>query len=247
MQRCKRCLLPASVAGAGIDATGVCVACREYSPKAAEITEAQRAVYEADLEAALEDCRGRGQYDCLVPFSGGKDSAWLLYKLVVEYKLRVLAFTVDVNIPPVAWKNIRQTLAKLNIDHLTFAPPGEFYRRIFAYLLRHQEARGAVYTVSYVYAPLFEGDAIKLAIEKDIPLVLAGYSPGQPEPERMLYEFSRPLIEKTDWTPRSSSAAASSALPSSAVFLIPPATRPARSFHAISHRSTLGNTTKISP
>ena len=201
MQRCKRCLLPASVAGAGIDATGVCVACREYSPKAAEITEAQRAVYEADLEAALEDCRGRGQYDCLVPFSGGKDSAWLLYKLVVEYKLRVLAFTVDVNIPPVAWKNIRQTLAKLNIDHLTFAPPGEFYRRIFAYLLRHQEARGAVYTVSYVYAPLFEGDAIKLAIEKDIPLVLAGYSPGQPEPERMLYEFSRPLIEKTDWTP----------------------------------------------
>lgn len=45
----------------------------------------------------------------------------MLCKLVVEYKLKVLAFTVDVNIPPVAWKNVRQTLAKLNIDHYTYA------------------------------------------------------------------------------------------------------------------------------
>ena len=65
----------------------------------------------------------------------------------------------------------------------------------------NQEERGAVYTVSYVYAPLFEGDALRLAMSKDIPLVLAGYSPGQPEPERMLFEFSRELIESTDWTP----------------------------------------------
>ncbi|MEQ8662401.1 MAG: hypothetical protein RLW62_16415, partial [Gammaproteobacteria bacterium] len=43
-------------------------------------------------------------------------------------------------------------------------------------------------------------------LEKDIPLVLAGYSPGQPEPDRMLYEFSRALIERTDWTPPGLSA-----------------------------------------
>ena len=201
MRRCKRCLLPDTVPGADFDAHGVCRPCREYSPKSAEAEDAGRAAREADLEAAIAAARGQGQYDVLVPFSGGKDSAWMLYKLVVEYKLKVLAFTVDVNIPPVAWKNIRQTLAKLNIDHLTYSPPAALYRKLFAYLLRNQEARGATYTVSYVYAPLFEGDAIKLAHEKGIPLVMAGYSPGQPEPERMLYEFSRPLIERTDWTP----------------------------------------------
>jgi hypothetical protein len=38
-------------------------------------------------------------------------------------------------------------------------------------------------------------------MEKNIPLILAGYSPGQPEPERMLYEFSRKLICEVDWTP----------------------------------------------
>ncbi len=40
-----------------------------------------------------------------------------------------------------------------------------------------------------------------MAIEKDIPLILAGYSPGQPEPQRMLYEFSPRLIREEDWTP----------------------------------------------
>lgn len=201
MRRCRRCLLPAAVPGADLDVHGVCRPCREYSPVAAETSDAERAAREADLEAAIAAARGQGQYDVLVPFSGGKDSAWLLYKLVVEYRLKVLAFTVDVNIPPVAWKNIRQTLAKLDIDHLTYSPPAQLYRKLFRYLLRNQEERGATYTVSYVYAPLFEGDAIQLAHEKGIPLVMAGYSPGQPEPERMLYEFSRPLIERTDWTP----------------------------------------------
>ena len=55
--------------------------------------------------------------------------------------------------------------------------------------------------MSYVYAPLFEGDAIKLALEKGIPVIFAGYSPGQPEPERMFYEFSPKLIRKVDWMP----------------------------------------------
>jgi len=201
MKKCKRCLLPALVPGSDLDAQNVCKPCREYSPESAQQVDADRVRFEQDLEAALANCKGFGQYDCLVPFSGGKDSALLLYKLIAEYDLRVLAFTVDVNIPSVAWKNIRRTIAKLGCDHITYTPPSEFYRKLFRYLLCNQEARGAVYTVSYVYAPLFEGDAIKLALEKGIPLVLAGYSPGQPEPERMSYEFSRQLIERTDWTP----------------------------------------------
>jgi hypothetical protein len=201
VKKCKRCLLPGSVPDSDLDSSGVCRPCREFSPNTLLKDDADRLPRERDLEQTLATCRGRGQYDCLVPFSGGKDSALLLYKLVVEYKLRVLAFTVDVNIPDVAWKNIRRTVATLGCDLLTYTPPTEFYRKLFRYLLCNQEARGAVYTVSYVYAPLFEGDAIKVALEKDIPLVMAGYSPGQPEPERMLYEFSRKLIEVTDWTP----------------------------------------------
>jgi hypothetical protein len=201
MAKCKKCLLPDQVEGADIDATGTCAFCRTHGGTGFAQEENSRLAREADLEATIEKHRGQAQYDALVCFSGGKDSIYLLYKLKVEYGLKVLAFTTDINIPDIAWKNIRRTVHKLEIDHLVYRPSEQFYRKLFRYLLKNQEARGAVYTVSYVYAPLFEGDALQLALEKGIPLVFAGYSPGQPEPERMLYEFSRKLICETDWTP----------------------------------------------
>ncbi len=181
----------------------MCNLCRDFDPgSGAADDEDDRRGREEDLERALADARSHGgAYDCVVALSGGKDSLYLLYKLKVEYGLKVLAYTVDINIPRIAWQNIRRTVARLDVDHLTYSPPPSLYERLFRYLLKNQEERGAVYTVSYVYAPLFEGDAIRLAVEKDIPLVLAGYSPGQPEPERMHYEFSRDLICRTDWTP----------------------------------------------
>jgi hypothetical protein len=136
-----------------------------------------------------------------VNLSGGKDSCYLLYKLKREYGLNVLAFTTDMNVPDVAWRNINRTTTRLDVDLLVYRPQREFYRKFYRFLLQNQEARGAVRTVCYVCAPLFEGYALKVAMEKNIPLVLAGYSPGQPEPERMVYEFSRDLLCRTDWTP----------------------------------------------
>lgn len=201
MASCKRCLLPGIVPGAKLDRQGICNYCRGFENIDPSREESSRKDREADLEKALEDCRGKAEYDCLVPVSGGKDSIYLLYKLKVEYGLKVLAFTTDINIPELAWQNIKRTIRKLDIEHISYTPSNKFYKKLFRYLLQNQEERGAVYTVSYVYAPLFEGDALRLAIEKGIPLVLAGYSPGQPEPERMLYEFSRKLICETDWTP----------------------------------------------
>lgn len=202
MTCCKLCLLPANVPGADIDLAGVCKFCRQLSCQDQEVMYLQSFQNrKAELEKILNECRGKGPYDALVCLSGGKDSLYLLYQLRIQYKLNVLAYTTDINIPDIAWENIRRTVAKLDIDHLVFRPSSLFYQKLFKYLLMNQEERGAVYTVSYVYAPLFEGDALRVATEKKIPLVLAGYSPGQPEPERMEFEFSRKLITETDWTP----------------------------------------------
>jgi hypothetical protein len=202
MNRCKKCLLPAAVPGADIAGDGVCRFCRE-APSAEKRTEGPAPALREDLEETLRKARNTpgASHDCIVPLSGGKDSVYLLYKLKVEYGLRVLAFTADIDLPPVAWSNIRTALAKLDIDHLVYKPAPHFFTRLFGYLLRNQEARGAVYTVSYVYAPLFEGEVIRIAVQRNIPLILAGYSPGQPEPTRMLYEFSPELIRNEDWTP----------------------------------------------
>jgi hypothetical protein len=201
MRKCKNCLLPGTVPGAAIDASGLCSFCRQHVASDRFDAEAARRRYEVDLERTLRTVAGGGDFDCLVNLSGGKDSCLLLHRISVDYGLRVLAFTTDINVPEVAWENIRRTLRKLGVDHLVYKPPEEFYKKLYRFLLQNQDERGAVRTVCYVCAPLYEGYALQLAVEKKIPLVLAGYSPGQPEPERMLYEFSRLLIEDTDWTP----------------------------------------------
>jgi hypothetical protein len=184
-----------------LDEFGICRACREYDRTNHELREQLRKQREDDLEKTLGASKGQEKYDCLVNLSGGKDSCYLLYKLVKEYGLNVLAFTTDMNVPPVAWDNIRRTVDRLGVDHLIYRPPQDFYRKLFRFLLQNQEARGAVRTVCYVCAPLFEGYALQVAVERNIPLVVAGYSPGQPEPERMEYEFSTRLITATDWMP----------------------------------------------
>ncbi len=198
---CTRCLLPETVPGAAFDSAGICAFCREHDRTNLDQREILRRQREADLEVALHDCRGQGEYDCLVNLSGGKDSCYLLYRLKRDYGLNVLAFTTNMNVPDVAWQNIHRTVEKLGVDHVVYTPRKGFYRQMFRHLLQNQESRGAVRTVCYVCAPLFEGYALRVAVEKKIPLVVAGYSPGQPEPERMEYEFARDMICAQDWTP----------------------------------------------
>lgn len=201
MQRCRRCLLPEKVPGADLDAAGICRPCREYRPTDHERSEALRRACEADLEQTLRNTRGPGDYDCLVPLSGGKDSVYLIHKLKHDYGLRVLAHTTDINIGPIAWSNIHRAVAKLDVEHLVYRPSMAFYRKLFRFLMMNQEARGAVHTISYAYGPLFESNALRAAVALRIPLVLAGYSPGQPLPERMFYEFPRLSISEVDWAP----------------------------------------------
>ena len=96
MKRCTRCLLPEPVPGSDFDAFGVCRPCRDFRPTDKERSETVRKICELDLEATLQQVRGSGQYDCLVPLSGGKDSVYLIYRLKHDYGLRVLAHTTDI-------------------------------------------------------------------------------------------------------------------------------------------------------
>src|SRR4051812_36465041 len=124
MNKCRKCLLPREVSGSDLDASGLCGPCREYSTSDRSGEEQIRKRYEADLEAALQSCRGSGgEFDVLVNLSGGKDSCYLLHKLKQDYGLNVLAFTTDMNVPEVAWENIRRTIEKLDVKHIVYTPP----------------------------------------------------------------------------------------------------------------------------
>ena len=81
LRRCTRCLLPETHETLVLDDEGVCNVCRAQEVKA-EINWSERLV---QLDKLVDEYRGRFRYDCLVPFSGGKDSTWTLYYLMNRY------------------------------------------------------------------------------------------------------------------------------------------------------------------
>ena len=201
-RRCRRCVLPETVPGADFDAGGVCAFCRTPGASQSPIAESRRAAFEQDLERSLRECRGKAEYDCIVSLSGGKDSLYLLHRVVRDYGLNPLAYTLDFDIPAPAWSSIRRTVKTLGVKHLVDTPSPVFYRKFIRHLLLNQHKGGAVETVCYVLAPLRDGGVIRLAADQKIPLVLVGYSPNQPDPYAMQYEIRRELIAQADWTPK---------------------------------------------
>ena len=204
MAFCKKCLIPDNYPAANIDAAKTCQFCRDYEKIDFVKLEQERQAREKDLVHALRNCRGRGRYDCIVMLSGGKDSAYLLYKIKVEYGLRVLAFTCDAGgyTGEIALRNLKNTVSKLSVDHIMYTPSLSFYKKLFVFLLKNQIETGAVKTVCYVCYPLSQGYALDFAVTHDIPLILEGCAPGQPDPEIMEYEVPPKHIQEESWLPK---------------------------------------------
>ena len=78
LKRCTRCLLPETHETLVLDAEGVCNVCCAQEAKAV-INWPERL---GQLDALVAKYRGRYRYDCLIPFSGAKDSTWTLYYLM---------------------------------------------------------------------------------------------------------------------------------------------------------------------
>src|SRR5690349_12683992 len=90
---CTRCILPSTFPKISFDKDGVCNFCLE-SASHESIVESRKALAEKMREAIL-NLKGKADYDCIVAFSGGKDSSFTLTKLVREFGLKCLAITID--------------------------------------------------------------------------------------------------------------------------------------------------------
>lgn len=119
LKYCTRCGLPSSEEMVTFDELGVCRPCRSSEMKM-RINWADRG---KKLHAILDRFRGKGDYDCLCPISGGKDSAFQLYLLKEVYKLRPLAVTHSHNWwSEAGWRNLQRSLETFGVDHIMFTP-----------------------------------------------------------------------------------------------------------------------------
>jgi hypothetical protein len=122
IQRCSKCILPASLTNITFNEDGVCNHCLKYEHDFSEwdsIAKRREKEFIALMERAKKLKR---PYDCLIPLSGGKDSTYALYLATRVYKLKTLAVSLDNGyLSNPAKDNIRNALLSCNADHVYYS------------------------------------------------------------------------------------------------------------------------------
>jgi len=112
IKRCTRCILPATYPFIEFDANGVCQHCRQYEPLKLH----GRVALEAELD---KHRRSDGSPDCIVAFSGGRDSSYGLHLLKTEYGMNPIAYSYDWGmVTGIARRNQARMLGKLGVEHI---------------------------------------------------------------------------------------------------------------------------------
>ena len=123
MRYCTKCVYPSiSAAPLTFDERGVCSGCR-VAEQRRKIDWAERGRRLGEL---LEQYRGQargGQYDCIVPVSGGKDSYYQTHLITQVYGLKPLLVTYHGNnFLPCGLRNLERMREVFDCDHLIFRP-----------------------------------------------------------------------------------------------------------------------------
>ena len=112
MRRCSTCILPVTMPFIRFDANGVCNYCNNY--------EAQALKGEDALLRLLDGYRSKNaEADCLVGFSGGRDSSYGLHLLKTKYGMNPIAYTYDWGmVTDLARRNQARLCGKLGVEHI---------------------------------------------------------------------------------------------------------------------------------
>ncbi len=181
---CSRCLIPETHETIMFDAEGVCNVCRQHEVKRAIDWESKK----RDLDVLVEQHRGRFAYDCLVPFSGGKDSAFTLLYLMREYKIKPLVVSFDHGfLRPGVLANNERVLQKLGCDFIKFRPNWKLVQRVMLEsFLRKGDFCWHCHSGIFAYP-------MQIAVRYNVPLVFW----GEPSAEYTSY-FSYDEVEEVD-------------------------------------------------
>ncbi|HHV30581.1 adenine nucleotide alpha hydrolase family protein [Acetivibrio mesophilus] len=179
---CKKCILPTTFRDIEFNEDGICSYCTSNKTVAKErnVSPEYKAKCIKEIDEIIESVRGKGQYDCAVGFSGGKDSTYLLWVLKEKYKLNVLAIAVDHGfMPNVTIENINTVPQKLGIDLVTFKINSGFMERFFKYKFYNYKSKAVFDSMCGDCSDILEGSVMRVAASFNIPLVFIGLSPEQ--------------------------------------------------------------------
>lgn len=124
---CSNCLTMSTRPRITFDARGWCNACVWTEKKKSLDWDARR----VELTTLLDKYRrSDGQFDCLVPLSGGKDGSYVAYNLKHKYGMNPLCVTVTPALPlPLGDQNLR-SFVESGYNHISINPDHEAMRKL---------------------------------------------------------------------------------------------------------------------
>ena len=166
LKQCNTCNLPETYETIEFDGEGACNICRQKEFKDTEIDWNAR---KEQLIKLVEQYRGKYAYDCIVPFSGGKDSTFTLLYLMKEFKIKPLVVQFNHGFMRQGLlKNNERTFRKLGVDVVSFTPNWQLVKRLMLEaLVRKGDFCWHCHTGIYSYP-------MHLAIQQQVPLIFWG-------------------------------------------------------------------------
>ena len=184
---CRLCGLSSRHPEAALDVEGICKICRNFA-----LYKDQAMQYFGtmdDLKKIFENAAPSttSNYDCLMLLSGGKDSTYVLYKLV-EMGLNVLVFSLDNGfISEGAKKNIRRVVDDLKLD-LVFGKTPAMNAIFVDSLNRFSNVCNGCFKTIYTLS-------MNLAKKKGIKRIVTGLSRGQIFETRLADIFRKKIFD----------------------------------------------------
>lgn len=184
LKRCTRCMLPETYETIEFNADGVCNICVSNEHKKDSIDWNKRKLM---LDTIIEEHRGKFDYDCIVPFSGGKDSTFQLYYLIKEYKLKPLVIRFNHGfMRPTIQENVISSLKQLGADIIEFTPNWKIVKKLMREsFVRKTDFCWHCHTGIYAYP-------VRMAIKFNVPLIFYGEPQSEVSATTL---YSQDLIE----------------------------------------------------
>ncbi len=115
LRRCTKCILPETMPFIKFDDEGVCNYCNNYTPR--NIPKPKEELFQL-----VEPYRRKNSQDCIVPFSGGRDSCYGLHLIVNELKMKPITYTYDWGmVTDLGRRNISRMCAELGVENIIVA------------------------------------------------------------------------------------------------------------------------------
>ena len=116
IKRCTKCILPETMPFIKFDEEGVCNYCKNYKKR-------NKPRPKEELFKLVEPYRKPGkELDCIVPFSGGRDSCYGLHLIVEELEMKPVTYTYDWGmVTDLGRRNISQMCGDMGVENIIVA------------------------------------------------------------------------------------------------------------------------------